>query len=252
MAFALSFLAPLQSVAAKALSSILPPLCLSCDNMLMERQGFCSACWGRLNFIASPFCAACGLPFPFTGMEGDDKTLCGSCLEERPLFTEARSVFVYDQTSKDVILSFKHHDRTDAAPALATLLSQAGRAMIEACDVIMPVPLHRMRLFTRRYNQAALLAQALARASGKKVDLVSLTRPRATPSQGHLTRAQRYKNVEGAFVLSKTADIKGKNILLVDDVLTTGATANACAKALLKGKAKNVMILTLARVVKAD
>lgn len=244
---------PLQAVTIQALNALLPPLCLSCEEMVMEQQGLCAPCWKGLNFIAAPFCACCGQPFPFEGVEGPE-ALCGACLMERPDFRFARAAFTYDEKSRALILAFKHRDRTDAAPIFARFLHTAAPALVTDCDIILPVPLHRFRLFSRRYNQAALLALALGKFSGKPVNLDTLVRRRATPSQGHLPRAARQRNVAGAFaVVSRHAGtVQGGRILLIDDVMTTGATANACARALLKAGAASVDVLVLARVVKVE
>src|ERR1043166_9447427 len=219
----------------------------------MEQQGLCGPCWKGLSFIAPPFCACCGQPFPFEGIEGVE-ALCGGCLMERPDFRAARSAFTYDEKSRALILAFKSRDRTDAAPLLARFLYTAAPMLVNECDVILPVPLHRHRLFSRRYNQAALLAQSLGRISGKPFNLEALLRKRATPSQGHLPRSQRLSNVAGAFAVSPQgrAGLRGKKALLIDDVMTTGATANACAKTLLKAGAVSVDVLTLARVVRVE
>ncbi len=231
---------------------VLPPLCISCDSMVGSLHGFCPTCWAGLDFITPPSCACCGLPFPFEGAGAEN--LCGACLQERPAFTAARGVLRYAEASKKLILPFKHSDRTDFAPAFARLMGNAGADWLKEIDAILPVPLHGMRLFLRRYNQAALLALELARLSEKPVLLDTLVRTRATISQGKLTRAQRLENLRGAFaVKAKRIDkIKGASLLLVDDVMTTGATVNMATQALLKAGAKEVRVLCLARVTREE
>lgn len=159
----------------------------------------------------------------------------------------------YDEASRDPILSFKRADRLDLVPAFARWLGAAGRELIADADVIVPVPLHRWRLWRRRFNQSALIAQSLGRLVGKPVDCLALVRMRATPSQGDMpSAAARRRNVEGAFrVLSgRAARLRGKSVLLIDDVFTTGSTIEACARALKRAGAARVFVLTLARVVR--
>ncbi|HVY12183.1 MAG TPA: ComF family protein, partial [Alphaproteobacteria bacterium] len=248
-----SMLPALKNAAQHCLNVLLPPLCLSCDALVERTQGFCGKCWSDLHFIAAPFCASCGLPFEYAALMPDNAQ-CGACIAEPPLFKQARAALNYDDASRELILPFKSHDRTDYAPAFARLMQQAGGALLQASDIIIPVPLHPFRLFTRRYNQAALLALALGRLSRKPVRLQALRRRKSTPSQGHLSRAQRRQNVAGAFRVAphEKKNLQGRSVLLIDDVLTTGATANACAKELLKAGAKDVRVLALARVKKAN
>ena len=194
-------------------------------------------------------CAGCGVPFELPAEPG---AKCGACLAEAPSYGRARSVFVYDQASRSLVLDFKHGDRTEAAPAFGAWLARAGAELLADADVLVPVPLHRWRLFRRRYNQAGLLAHAVARATGVPCVPDLLVRRRATASQGHLSRAGRARNVAHAFQArpGRTTLIAGKRILLIDDVLTTGATATECAAALRRAGAASVDVLTLARVVR--
>lgn len=239
--------------AASSLNVMLPPLCMSCEGMVSESHGFCAACWKGLAFIAAPYCSCCGLPFEYEGQSVNEAALCGACLLELPRFKCARAAVVYNAASRGVLLPFKHNDRTDFAPALSRMMIQAGRGMLEECDMLIPVPLHVLRLFSRRYNQAAMLARALAKVFGKPACLDALIRHKPTPSQGHLSREQRYANVKNAFRVRPAfiPALQQKKIVLIDDVLTTGATANACAITLLKAGAAEVQVLTFARVVKA-
>jgi ComF family protein len=231
----------------KVVDVLLPPLCLLCDEPVGETGTVCPACWGRLRFISPPFCAGCGTPFDFPVDAG---TLCASCLTDPPVFKGARAALIYDDASRALILGFKHGDKTYLSKALGTWMQRAGGDLIAGADALVPVPLHRRRLFHRRYNQAALLAQEIGRLSGKPVLFDALQRVRATPAQGHLTRAERRKNVKGAFRLdpAQKAAIEGKTILLIDDVMTTGATINECARVLIDAGAKNAFALSLARV----
>jgi ComF family protein len=187
------------------------------------------------------------MPFDFPVSAG---TLCGACLTEAPYFQSARAAMLYDDISRKLILGFKHGDRTHAVKALAVWMHRAGGEFFEGADAIVPVPLHRWKLFQRRYNQSALLAQQIGIMTGKPVLYDVLRRIRATPPQGRLKRKERQENVKGAFAIApKHKDsVEGKTLLLIDDVMTTGATANECAKVLLKAGAKQVHVLTLSRV----
>lgn len=240
----------MQKFGAAALGLLLPPQCLSCRAIVAAPGTLCGACFAKVRFLSAPCCAACGTPFEFD--PGGADVLCGGCIRSRPAYDRARAVFRYDDSSRGLILAFKHGDRIDAAPAYARWLARAGGALLDGADLIAPVPLHWTRLFHRRYNQSALLANALARLTGRPAAPELLRRWRRTPSQGGLDRTERIRNVRGAFsVRAKSRpSVVGKRILLVDDVLTTGATVEACAKVLLKVGATAVDVLTLARVVR--
>ncbi len=205
--------------------------------------------WGRLEFIAAPQCAACGWPFEFEVGEG---SLCVACLARRPAYGMARSALKYNDASRDLVLGFKHADKTHAAPAFVPWMMTAGRDVLSGADLLVPVPLHRLRLIARRYNQAALIAHALAKCAKVPVLPDALLRIRSTPPQGHLNAKQRRRNVRKAFAVNpkRAKQVAGKTIVLIDDVYTTGATAEECARILLKAGARAVHVLTLARVVK--
>lgn len=238
-----------KSMAWRAVDAVLPPRCIV-SGARVERQGMIAPeIWAGLDFIAAPFCACCGFPFEF---QVDTGSLCGPCLEDRPPFDTARAALRYNDTSRDMILGFKHADKTHAVLAFTPWLRRAGAEMLGRADFLAPVPLHRWRLIGRRYNQAALIAYALGRETGISVLADALLRVRATPSQGHLGIKDRHKNVRKAFAVHpKHAEtLKGKNIVLVDDVYTTGATVKECSAVLLKSGAAQVDVLTLARVVK--
>ncbi|MBP2232327.1 ComF family protein [Azospirillum agricola] len=230
------------------LDALLPPRCLCCGTAVDRQGGLCPGCWSGLSFIAPPFCARCGLPFEYAAQEGN---VCGACLAAPPAFARARAVLVYDDGSRPLVLGFKHGDRIHAADAYGGWLARAGKELLADADLLAPVPLHRGRLFRRRYNQAALLAQALAKRCGVPAVPDLLLRQRATPTQGGLNREGRHRNVRGAFRLRcGPASVEGKRVVLVDDVLTTGATLAECARVLGRAGAARVDVLTLARVVK--
>ncbi|MDR3425785.1 MAG: ComF family protein [Alphaproteobacteria bacterium] len=236
-----------KNIAYRALDLLLPPLCLMCDEPVGGNATLCPACWKQIQFIAKPFCDCCGMPFD---IPVEDGTLCGACLAETPNFAAARAAMLYDEGSRKLVLGFKHGDRTYAAKALAVWMHRAGGAFWDKADALVPVPLHRWRLFRRRYNQSALLAQNIAALAGKNYLPDALIRTRDTPSQGHMRRKERQDNVRGAFAVpeARRKNIVGKTVVLIDDVMTTGATVEECARMLLKAGAARVHVLVLARV----
>ena len=243
-----AFARPLARRAGRlVLDALLPPRCLGCGTLVEEPGTLCGRCWRGIDFLAPPCCAACGHPFEYAL---PDTTLCAACMWRRPAYDRARAVFRYDAASRGLVLGFKHGDRTYAAPAFARWLARAGAVPLRDTAVIVPVPLHRWRLFRRRYNQSALLAQALGRLTGIEVAPDMLVRRRNTRSQARLDPPARRRNVQGAFALRPAADVDGRRVLLIDDVLTTGATVEACARSLRRGGAAAVDVLTLARVVR--
>ena len=226
---------------------IVPPRCLMCQSMIVTPGHLCAACWSNLSFISRPYCEQCGFPFDYTIQED---MRCGSCITKPPKYRKARSVLVYDDVSKLLILKFKHGDGTYLTPAFTDWMLIAGTELFESADYLIPVPLHWKRLLRRRYNQAALLTQGLAQKTKKPALLNALTRIRNTPSQGHLTHKERDQNVRKAFALKpKFASLlKDKRVVLIDDVMTSGSTLQACTRALLKHGVATVDVLTLARV----
>lgn len=229
---------------------LLPPQCLSCRTMVAGDNGLCADCWDAIDFLGPPHCPRCGFPFEF---ELGEDVLCGACLRRPPVYDRCRAAFRYADDSRRLVLNLKHGDRTYTAPALARMMLPAGRDLFADAEAIVPVPLHRWRLLRRRFNQSALLANELGKLTGLPVQADALRRVRPTPSQGRLSRSARRRNVRGAFRLSergRTA-IASRRVLVIDDVLTTGATVDAVARCLLRGGAAAVDVLTLARVVRA-
>jgi len=242
-------LALLRRAGGLALDALLPPRCLSCG-MLVERQGaICPGCWRELAFLGDPQCAACGFPFEF---ELGGEAECGACTRQPPAFDRARAVLTYDEISRALVLGLKHGDKTHMAPAFGALMARAGAALTREADALIPVPLHRWRLWRRRYNQSALLALAIARQSGLAVLPDTLVRRKATASLGHMSPSARRRVLRGAFAVPKSrrAEIEGRHLVLVDDVLTTGATAEACARTLKRAGAARVDVLVFTRVVR--
>lgn len=241
--------AGLRRTAEIAAGLLLPRRCISCGAPVDSDGALCADCWPALRFLGPPQCAACGYPFEYDPGVG---TLCGACTARRPAFDRARAVFAYDEASRAPLLAFKHADRTDAAPAFARLMATAAAELLPDAGLVVPVPLHRRRLIARRYNQSALLAKALARHAGLRAAADLLVRTRHTPSQGGLSATGRRRNVRGAFAVrgGLAPMLRDAHVLLVDDVLTTGATAEACAAALKRAGAGAVDVLTLARVIR--
>jgi ComF family protein len=238
-------------VSRTVLDAVLPLRCLKCGDILSTAQGLCPDCWRKLTWLGAPCCACCGQPFPFDA--GAD-ALCGACLQKRPAYDRARAVFRYDDESRDLVIGLKHADRTESVPALAGWMCRVGASLLESAELIVPVPLHWTRLATRRFNQAALLAQAIGRSAKQPVLPQALLRRRATRSQGHLGRMARFRNVKGAIAVAdrQATAVTNRRILLIDDVITTGATVESAAKALISAGARNVDVLALAKVVRSD
>ena len=232
------------------LNLFLPPRCLKCGKVLKDDRGLCSHCMSEINFITEPYCYQCGHPFEFLE-EKKGKLLCGNCLKsKRSVFRYSRSAFAYDESSRKLILDFKFHDHTENAKFLAQTMFVCGEDIFkEGIDLIIPVPLHYSRLVGRRYNQSAFLAKELSKISGINFDNLNLVRHKKTRPQVELSGAERRRNVKDVFSVKYHQKIKGLRILLIDDVLTTGATLQECAKALRKAGAKSVDTLTAGRVI---
>jgi len=233
-----------------ALSLVLPARCLSCGTIVADTGSLCSECWGQVSFLAPPLCRACGIPFPY---EAVPDALCADCARVARPYERARAAIVYNDESRRLILGFKHGDRTEAAVLFAKWMARAGAPLLEEAELLIPVPLHWQRLFARRYNQAALLAHGLTKMTGVPTESRLLLRRRRTASQGHLSPQARRRNLAGAFMLAPRAEalLAGKSLLLIDDVMTSGATLDEAAKVLRKAGAASVNALTLARAVRS-
>ena len=215
------------------------------DGGLAQHAGLSPRAWAKIVFIDAPVCDGCGAPQDFaTGQR------CATCLAKPFAFARARAACVYDDASRGLVLRFKHGDAVDLGRLFARWIARSARELLEDSDAVAPVPLHRGRLLRRRYNQAAEIARPLARMARLQYLPDALVRRRATASQGVKSGGARKRNVQGAFEVSETGalQVKGRRILLIDDVLTTGATAEACAKALLKAGAREVRLAVVARV----
>jgi ComF family protein len=233
------------------LDAIFPSGCVNCAEPIDTPGNLCAHCWPKMTYISTPFCETCGFPFEYDA--GED-FVCAACLKKPPSYSRARAVLKYDETSRDMILGFKHSDQTNRAPTFAKWMHRAGVELINQCDLICPVPLHHKRLIRRRFNQSALLAKEIGALADKPVIHDLLVRRKSTRSQGGLSAKARLRNVRGVFEVStaKHSMLKDASVLLIDDVLTTGATVNACSRALLVGGAARVDVLTFSRVVRAS
>lgn len=227
---------------------VLPPRCKKCGALVVEDDGLCAECWAAATFLGPPWCACCGLPFEYDPGLG---ALCGDCIRVPPLFERARSALAYDDASREMILRFKHGGDETLSRLFARWMALAGGGLFMQQTVIVPVPLHPWRRIRRRFNQSALLAADLARLTGLPDDPLSLVRVKRTPSQGGLGKTARTLNVRGAFAIrpDRRERVAGRRILLVDDVWTSGATAEACIRACRKAGSGPVSLLTLARVL---
>lgn len=240
----------LKPLVARAVDLIFPPhsLDLSAQAPALQTQGLSAGPWSLIRFLENPVCDGCGAPFDY-----DPGARCAACLARPRVFARARAACLYDENSRDLILKFKHADRTDLARLFTGWISRAAALLLEEVDAVAPVPLHRGRLFARRYNQAAEIARPLARQYGLTYLADALYRQRDTGHQGGKSGSGRRRNVAGAFAVTSagSARVTGKRILLIDDVMTTGATAEACARALLKAGAAAVDVAVIARVQEA-
>jgi len=228
------------------LNFLFPPQCLICNTVVPTNGTLCLTCWQQVAFITEPYCECCGHPFDFS--IGKD-ALCAECLRERPPYGRARAVFRYNEHSRALILKLKYADQLHLAAVYGTWLGNFGKELVAVSDMIVPVPMHYWRFIGRRYNQAALLGRALSKHCQLPLLPDGLKRIRATQPQPGLTRKQRLENVKGAFIVHPrhAGTIKGKTVLLIDDVMTTSATLHECTQALLKAGAMQVNVLTLAK-----
>ncbi|MBO7555938.1 MAG: ComF family protein [Alphaproteobacteria bacterium] len=231
------------------LNFLFPYQCLRCGKILNKAGYLCDECVDEINFITAPYCHKCGHPLQEENVQ--DELLCGGCSKKKHSFYRfARSAVVYDNSSKNLILAFKFFDQTENSALLAAMLKIAGKDIFEAgADLLVPVPLHYTRLIKRRYNQSALLVQKLSKMTDIPYDNFSLIRKRRTKPQVEVSGKERATNVKNAFEVKYPQNVKGRRIILVDDIMTTGSTVKESALALKRAGAKSVDILTIARTI---
>lgn len=235
---------------AQLLDLIYPPTCLVCRTAVAQHGALCAQCWREMAFIERPFCERLGAPFERD--LGQTGLISPEAAANPPVFHRARAVARYDSDhARTLAHRLKYHDQLDLAGPLGRWMTRAGAELLAESDLLVPIPLHRLRLIARRFNQSAALAQIISDECGAPVDTLTLQRVKPTSPQVGLSRAQRAANLAGAFRADpeRAHLLKGRNIVLIDDVLTTGATANAAARALLKAGAARVDLLVFARAV---
>jgi ComF family protein len=237
----------LRATLRLGLDTALPRLCPACRDLVTD-SGVCPACWSKLAFISAPYCPRLGIPFAYDPGPG---ILSMQAIADPPAYQRARAAVRYDDVAAKLVHAFKYGDRLDLAPLLGRWMARAGKDLFAGADALVPVPLHWRRLWARRFNQSAALAEAIARESGIAVAHAALRRVKPTVQQVGLSRAERATNVQGAFRVdpSGKAEVTGRRLIVIDDVLTSGATSDACARALLRAGAAQVDVLVFARVV---
>lgn len=246
----LSPLKPLLRAGAALLDYVYPPSCLVCRASVAAHGALCADCWREMAFIERPFCERLGTPFERD--LGQPGLISPEAAANPPVFRRARAVARYDSDkARSLAHRLKYHDRLELAGPMGRWMARAGADLLADAELLIPIPLHRARLAARRFNQSAELARVVSRECGAPLETRALLRVKATAPQVGLSRAQRAVNLSGAFQIDqdRAATIEGRNVVLVDDVLTTGATANAAARALLRAGATQVDLLVFARAV---
>ena len=238
----------MKEILQKIIEIFLPPRCIKCGAILAQ-DGLCAECYNELNFISAPYCHKCG--HPFEAQNTGKKMLCATCSKKKKTpFRYNRSALCYDEASKNLILALKFMDKTENAKVLAKWLNIAGKDIWqEGVDILVPIPLHYTRLVKRKYNQSALLAKELSKLCHVPVDYTSVIKHKATKPQVAFSGKERIQNVKGVFSVKHQDKIKGKRVVLIDDVMTTGSTLTECALAINAAGVKSVDTLTVARVI---
>jgi ComF family protein len=232
----------------QAADFLFPPGCPGCGRRMTQHGALCTTCWQDTRFIERPYCEVLGTPFTHDLGAG---FLSAQAIADPPVFSRLRAVCTFEGTGRSLVHALKYRDHTELAPMMAGWMARAGKELIESAEAIVPVPLHRWRLFSRRFNQAADLARALSEATGRPMLADALRRRRRTAQQVGLDRAAREVNMKGAFEVTPEgkSDVFGRRILLIDDVYTTGATVSAATRALKRAGATDVDVLTFAMAI---
>lgn len=239
-----AFPRPVRQVGKLLLDFALPPRCAGCADIIEEVGAFCGDCWGRMEWLGNSGCTICGLP-----LAGTDAGTCARCLADPPRLDRMRAAVAYDELPRAIAIRLKYGRKVALARTMARYMAPLLDGEAQGFTVV-PVPLHRWRLWSRGFNQSGLVARELARTWGAQCDGALLQRTRRTQPLKGMNHGQRKKAVAGAFAVSDPSRVAGRNILLVDDVLTSGSTAEACAKALRKGGARRIELICWARVVR--
>ncbi|APR98274.1 ComF family protein [Wolbachia endosymbiont of Folsomia candida] len=227
----------------KATNLIFPNVCVSCECIIDKNHDLCSECNKKINFLTKHYCNVCG------AVIANNIYTCGKCIINPPPFKVLRSVFAYDQHSKNMIINFKFFDNLNYVKTYAKWMYQSHKDIFQNAEILMPIPLHKFRLFKRKYNQAALLTKELSKLSNLFYTPFAIKRLRHTTPQAGLSLKQREKNLKKAFSMESKEIIRDKVVILIDDVVTTGATARSCSQEILNSGAKEVRVLSLARTV---
>ncbi|WP_408647408.1 ComF family protein [Wolbachia endosymbiont of Pentidionis agamae] len=217
--------------------------CANCECVVHSYEDLCNKCYSKINFLTKHYCNTCGVLIP-----GDIIT-CGLCTTKQPPFITLKSVFGYDENSKNMIINLKFFDNLIYVKTYAKWMYNANQDMFQNADLIVPIPLHKLRLFKRKFNQSALLAQAISKLSKLPCDLFKIKRVCNTKPQSGLSLKQRQENLKKAFRVLNEKAFMNKSIVLIDDVITTGATIRSCAQEIMNSGAKEVRVLSLARTI---
>lgn len=241
----------LRGTMRRMLDLIYPPQCMACEAATADPHALCAACWAGMALISPPYCDRLGTPFPADYGPG---LLSPAAIADPPRFDRGRAAALHKGAARDLVSRLKYGERLDLALVMARMMAQAGRDILADADVIVPVPMHRLRLWRRRYNQAALLAGVIGKQAGIPVVPDAILRIRRTRAQVGLRRAERQRNLAGAFRFNEARrpGIEGRNVVLVDDVRTTGATLNANAHILRKAGAARIDVLTFTLVADGE